>query len=366
MTSRRDFFGHAIAIGAAPSVPPPASSAGDVWVDRYLEPGAADDGPAIRQAIEEAIRSGRVVTFSGREYRIGSTIDLPTGIHLIGVGAVAGPGVSRTTGTILRRVRDCVLMRAQGTSFRAGGPMRHSIALRDIQFVGGDFTSDLAQFVAASRIGIDNCFFVQSKGRHLLLWEVFDSRITNTDFEWGGTAGGSVPMIELRSGGDMDYTNHVHFVGCRCEAYPGTAVALTGSNANKIFFTNCKLESGDSNDPALVISKATAVHFNGLQITARGTAGAQMAALIKARDCFGIIGDVIMEYNAWETPGARLASYIDLGNAQGVDLTLCVIDGLASLPLESYVLFDKERSAGMVVRGYVRQRGTTAKPEWRA
>jgi hypothetical protein len=269
------------------------------------------------------------------------------------------------TGTVLRRVRDCVMLRAQGTSYRGGGPMRTSIALRDILFDGGDFASDMVRFIAATRIGIDDCFFARSKGRILLLWEVFDSRVTNTDFEWGGTAGSEMPMIELRSGRGMEYTNQIHFVGCRCESYPGTAIALTGTNTNKIFFTNCKLESGTSNDPALRMGNAVMVHFNGLQITGRGTPGAQLPAFVEARDCVALFGDLFLEYQAWETTGARLRSYLDLGNSQSVDLTLCTIDGLKVLPVESYVLFDPDAATGVTVTGFIRRGGGTERHEWR-
>ena len=124
--------------------------------------------------------------------------------------------------------------------------MRHSIGIRGILFHGDDRPSDVVQFVAASRITVEDCVFLTSKGRHVLLWEAFDCRFHNTDFEWGRTAGSGIPMIELRSGDGMENANQVHFVGCRCESYPGTAIALTGNNTNEIFFTNCELAAASA------------------------------------------------------------------------------------------------------------------------
>lgn len=305
-------------------------------VDLFAADGAADDTAAVRSALDAACAVGGALLFSARAYQISDTLNLPSGVQLVGTGAVGGAGPNEVAGTTLRRVGDCVMLRMAGRSFRDGGPMKHSAQLRGILFDGGDFASDVAQFVAASRVIINDCFFVRSRGRHLLLHEVFDSRINDTDFDGGGTADGTAPAIELRSGGGYEYTNHVHFTGCRLESYPGVALALTGGNTNKIYVTDCKLESLMSNCPALLASNAVALHVAGLQITARGRPGAVLDSLMSVQDSSFIIGDLVLEHAAWDG-GAALGAYIDLAMCRGVDLQVSVIDGQKALPLGSYV-----------------------------
>ena len=307
-----------------------------VAVDDFVNDGASDETEAVRKAIEASRARGGPLLFAARVYRINGTLDLPSGIQLIGTGAVGGAGPDEVPGTTLRRISDCVMLRMAGSSFRNGGPMKHSVQLRGILFDGGDYASDVAQFVAASRVLINECFFLHSRGRHLLMHEVFDSRIGNTDFDGGGAASSGIPAVELRSGQGYDFTNHVHFTGCRLESYPGTAIAVTGPNTNKIYLTDCKLESLFSNKPAFTAVNAVALHFAGLQITARGSSGATIGSLLSIQDSSFVVGDLILEHAAWDG-GAMLATYVDLVACRGVDLQVSVIDGQDVLPIASYV-----------------------------
>lgn len=331
-------------MGAAPAVGPPRpasahAAAGPrfaIAVDDFLEPGAADETEALRAALRAACATGGTLMLSARTYRIGGTLDLPSGVQLVGSGAVGGAGPDEVPGTILRRVAECVMLRMEGHTFLNGGPMRHSAHLRGMRLDGGNFHSDLAQFVAVSRITINDCFFVGSRGRHLLLHEVFDSRIGNTDFDGGGTADAACPAVELRSGGGFEYTNHVHFTGCRLESYAGTAVALTGANTNKIYLTDCKMESLTSNSPALTARNAVALHLAGVQVTARGSPGAAIDSLLSFQDSTFVVGDVTLEQTEQEG-GAALRAYVELVMCRGVELQVSVIDGQQALPLASYV-----------------------------
>ncbi len=279
---------------------------------------------------------GGMLLLSARTYRVSGTLDLPSGVQLVGSGAVGGAGPDEVPGTRLQRTSDCVMLRMAGRSFSAGGPMKHSAQLRGIRFDGGGFRSDLAQFVAVSRVTINDCFFVGSRGRHLLLHEVFDSRIGNTDFDGGGTVDAACPAVELRSGDGFEFTNHVHFTGCRLESYAGTAVALTGANTNKIYVTDCKLESLVSNLPALTARNAVALHLAGLQVTGCGRPGAVIESLLSFQDSTFVVGDVILEHAAWDG-GAALGAYVELAMCRGVELQVSVIDGQQALPLASYV-----------------------------
>lgn len=361
-------LGAAAAAGSAEAARPGARAGSFVQVDDFPGPAGADDTAAIVWALAEAVRLGAAVVFSGRVYRISETIDLPTGVQLLGMGAVSGAEPGGLTGTVLQRVRDIVMLRAKGKAFERGGPMRHSIMIRGLLLHGDDHPSDLVQLISAARITIEDCFFIAAKGRLLLLWEVFDSRIVNTDFEWGGVAGGRVPMVELRSGSGLEYTNQIHFTGCRMESYPGTALAMTGSNTNEIFFTNCKLESllPTCVDPAIAMGGANVVRFGGVQVTSRGNAGAPMRALVSARGCSFVTGDLYFEHLDYDGKASRLAAYLDLSGSQGVDLRLVIYDGATRLPLEACVAFDRSNAKACSVRGLLKRGAEVVAHTWSA
>lgn len=60
--------------------------------DLFIDGNAADETQALQRAITAARAGGGILMFSARTYRISSTLDLPSGIQLIGAGAVAGAG----------------------------------------------------------------------------------------------------------------------------------------------------------------------------------------------------------------------------------------------------------------------------------
>jgi hypothetical protein len=271
-----------------------------IVVDDYCLSDDADDTAAFVRATAAAAENGRPIALSGREYLISATIDVPSGLHFLAAGAVAPPGNQifdqTKSSSRIRRTKDFVMFRIKGQSSLTGGPLRHSVFFDGITFSGGGFPSDTVQLIAVSRAYMRECYFVNSTGRHILFWEAWDCRIENTDFEWGGTADGTVPMIELRSGNGYEYTNQVHFVGCRLESYPGTALAVTGNNTNEIFVTNCKFESLFSNLPAITLDSAVTVSLSPVQITSRGDPTHTLQGQIIARNCGGIFGTLLSEH----------------------------------------------------------------------
>lgn len=368
MVSRRLFINSALALSASGA---PALSSSNpaiyttpfIYVDNFFKSDTQDATDAIAAALDASKAVGGALVFGAREYVISRTLELPSGAHLIGQGANTGPGEAGLPGTVIRRSSPSVLFQMQGRSFKTGGPMKHSLIMRDILFDGSDIPVDLMQFEAVSRIRVEGCFFRRSGGRHLLFWEVFDSRITDCDFEWGGMSG-RAPMVELRSGQGMELTNHVHFVGCRFESYPGIAVLISGENTNKIFFDRCKFESLNSVQPALVMENANVVHFNGLQVTGRGVESMTLRSLLQASGCSFLSGDIILEHAAWDGKAAQLRSYLELTGVSAVDLTIRVIDGLRSLQPETYVSLDSTRSSGVVVNGILRRGNEIVRRQW--
>ena len=67
------------------------------------------------------------------------------------------------------------------------------------------------------------------------------------------------------------------FVNCRCESYPGTALAITGGNTNEIFFTNCKFESGQAERPAITLESAAVIHFGPVHCKRKSHGGNESA-----------------------------------------------------------------------------------------
>lgn len=130
---RRRVLGGIASLAAArnASAAPAGEAAPHHWVevDKFRTPASADDTEAIRLAIAEARQTGGVVVFAGREYCIAGTVQLPSGVRLQGTGAVLGSDAAHVPGTVLRRVRDCVMLYAEGVSFLSGGPLVQAIGL---------------------------------------------------------------------------------------------------------------------------------------------------------------------------------------------------------------------------------------------
>jgi hypothetical protein len=336
-----------------------------VFVDDFVKPGDRDDTPAIRAAIEAARRGGGPLRFAARVYNISETIEMPSGLNMIGAGRtrLRDPEIP---GTVIRRTADVVAFSAKGVSVLSGAHLKHSISIRYMLFHGGDFASDFMQFTATAYIYITECFFTQTQGRHLLMWEVFDSRIVNTDFEWGGSLKSGTPMIELRSGGGYEFTNMIFFVNCRCESYPATALAITGNNTNKIFFTNCKFESGQSAQPALTLERATVVHFSPVQIFSRGPKDGHFAAQVVARRCSGLFGTLLCEHRGPGNGGAQLDAIVTASECQAVDLTVHSYEPSSGVPPENTVRFDGSPSPSLEAHGFVRSADKFNSRRWRA
>lgn len=304
------------------------------YVDTYKLSTDPDDTDAIRKAIADAaVKPGKIVGFSGREYKVSGTIDLPSGVHLLGVGRY-DKGVPAT---VLRRTANVPLLRTLGVSFKVSGDAGRikDVRIEGLHIDGDDFGADLIQFIATGHVYMDHCFVHASAGRLLLARELMDSRITNCDWEWGGTADGTIPMIEINSGGDYEYSNHIHWVGCRFESYPGTAIAITGDNTNKIFFDRCKIEMLDTARPSVTIANAVLVRFRDTQITQAGPTVA--SAMLRATDCRFITGDLILEHARWATQGSYLSSYISLDGCEGTALTFIAMDGQTQIATSAYV-----------------------------
>jgi hypothetical protein len=309
------------ALPHATQAAPPAPTA--LLVDSFLPPNSsspptpAQDTVAIQGAIAAAAATGGVVVFGARTYTLAATINLPSGVSLLGTSigarAINAPG----PGTIITRTpMSGVMFQAAGTpaAGNAAVALVRSITLDSIFFNGANAAADLMQISYAQYIVIARCAFTNTAGRHLSLTTVFDSRIDDTDFVSGGSAATQTPMIQITtSGQDAQTANNIYFVGCRHETFPYVALYVTGANlnTNNIVLTNCKYES-TANVEFIHIENTAAVSFNAVLLFLQGGTAPSLLYFKKTR---GIIGDLSL--GAARTAGLTNYLLFDEGSGAG-------------------------------------------------
>lgn len=220
--------------------------------------GITDDTLPIRIACENFKR----VLFPEGNYLITEPISLNDNTELKGLSYRAASLKFDENGSL-----DFI-----GTSITSGGIQKRFLTIDSLE-LSSNYTSvrtnPFLKLVCCAYVKIQNSW-IYGMGRQVLMWECFDSRVTNTDFEWGGSSEDStISGLELRStnGGDTsnpsyEYTNNIYFYGCRFESHPGTCIMATGENTNKIFFTSCKFESFNClNQKCINITKANNIYF---------------------------------------------------------------------------------------------------------
>lgn len=292
----------------------------------YLTEFGAKVGEDCTQAFKDAVvraketKVNTIVLPSGTLY-LSETIDVPDNIVFVGQGV---PRTSAVEGTKIVRTKDVVAFRIYGKSRHEIAPEQgHIIRAQweNILFHGGDYQSDFMQFIACSSLRILNCRFYACGGRAILGIEWFDSRVMYTDFDWCGNASGTLPAVELMSditwedGKPYEFTNQVHFFGCRFETYRGTAFKVSGNNTNEIIINSCKFESLRSIQPHLVFENAKMLVFRDVTVTSMGNQdpSTTLEYQIKFESCIGVFGSIYLEHvgSAGNT-GAHISHFVDV------------------------------------------------------
>lgn len=308
-----------------------------------------DDTARLRNAVEFAKNSGIMkIRFSTPEIQISQTVDLPVGLSFVGLGFDTR-NISGTTqvGTVIKRVANVVALRAMGVSVHTDDKQqaRH-LTFEGVKFSGGNYAEDFMQLIAISANRFVDCHFTGFGGRGLLMHEAMDSRFIDCNFEWGGTADGTIPLMELKSGSDYEYTNQIHFVGCRWESYRGTALATTGTNTNELFFTNCKFESLTSNVPHLKLYAVSTVHMAGVNICSKGvgSAGVTLSSQLEIDSSAGVFGSLYLEHTGsigtGSTNAAKIDKFVDIKNSSDIDLYVYVYQNGNNIEQSSIVMVD--------------------------
>jgi hypothetical protein len=272
--------------------------------------------PALKKAASEA--KGRVLEFKNMIYSFDDTIDFPTIQRWSGVGSKG----SDTEKTTIKRRTNNIGFRAVGNSVKSGGGHLGVSNFENILFKGGDKSADLFQFFCAE-FNFRECKISGVFGRALYAKESFDSRLTNTDMEWVGSSDGTLAGIELYGGdADFEFTNQIHFIGCRFETFLGTMLSISGNNTNEIFFTNVKFESFISKQKPIVIKKANAIHFDGVNIFTHGQDGTKtIPCQIEINNCKGVFGTFFLEHGG--VPGStscNLQKFVDIIGSANIKL----------------------------------------------
>lgn len=161
----------------------------------------------------------------------------------------------------------------EGTSILNSGTHRQCLTIDSLYLRNNDNslerTTPFINLICCDYVKILNSW-IYGKGKQILMWECFDSKITDTDIEWGGSTSSNDLGIELRSqnGGNSslptyEYTNNIYFYGCRFESHIGRCIGNTGQNTNKIIFESCKFESSNvTNNNAIRFVQANNIYFN--------------------------------------------------------------------------------------------------------
>ena len=221
--------------------------------------GIIDDS----QCLINALNVVDTVLFSNKTYYINSSVNIPRdNITLKGLSYRKSKLLFSDNGSI----------NFIGTSILNSGTHKDFFTIDSLNLAHENEEvreNPILNLICCSYVKIINSW-VYGKGKQILMWECFDSRILNSDFEWGGSSSSTSSYgIELRSqnGGNSDlstyeYTNNIYFQGCRFESHIGTCVATTGQHSNKITFESCKFESFNClNQRALNITHAETVYF---------------------------------------------------------------------------------------------------------
>lgn len=239
-----------------------------------------DAGPGLQAAIDYAYNNKIFkVKLPGGNIGLSTPADLKDSVDVEGASYIISGG-SGDYSTTIHRMGNVSIFRAIGTSIRVAsqGQIR-SAGLHHMRLDGRSLTADVLDFAACKDLQLNHLFLRQADGRLVRFREVFDSRVYDCSFEFGGTTNGVTPLMDLQSNvaipGDpssrlYELTNQIHFYSCRFEAFAGMAFSCNGGT-NEIFLTACKFESSNSAQPHLKFIDGHTVIFNGVECTAQGS-----------------------------------------------------------------------------------------------
>lgn len=322
--------------------------------------GETDDAPRFNRIIADAVskKIGKVKLAAIDYYITSQTVDISA------ASGLAWEGVSfdnKSTGAVISGTRiirgaNIVAIKAVGDSVSTGGTNIRGFRFSKIRFMGGDFTEDFMQLKAVAVVYLDDVMFTGMMGRQIYMQEVMDSRITNSIFEWGGSADGTLPMVELVSGGGYEYTNQLHLTGNRFESYRGTALKTSGSNTNEIYMTNNKMESLSSMQPALVLQGANTVSLGVLNICSKGTVGQTLSSQVVIQDTDGVYGLLWLEHTGTiDTSAAKIDKFVDInGTSSDIDLLVYVYQNGGNTVQSNPVMVTAADSDTINVNGSIR------------
>lgn len=241
----------------------------------------------------------------------GEDLYFPAGIYQVDADALAVPASfdgMKITGAgrgkaVLKRIGNGTLLRVNGTG-SYGGHLKN-VTIRDLKFFGSNGTGTLLDMVYTDNNVVENCFFVDTRGRAIDGVELWDSRFTNNTIEWCGDADTNAPVIHLRNsraasgfGSSVDNCNQLTFIGNRIEAIRTTGLRVeqgvnNSSPPNGFYMFGNKFETYEWQSGTAIVdfaSAATHVVIDGLYVWAggfgAGSPGSRIAQAINF-ECWG-------------------------------------------------------------------------------
>jgi hypothetical protein len=319
--------------------------------------GTTDDRAAIQAAIDATPPGGTVLIPTGT-YLLGGALSLPHGISLVGMGWEY-TDVAR--GSVLRRANDLPMVTVAGLE----SGHRRNCRLVGLAFDGTDKQADMLQLLSADFSYVSDCWFTNGRGRAIHAWAAFDSRVENCYFSSVGNADGTLPAVDLRSGGvrdgqQMARTDQFHIVGCDFEQFRGTAIATTPERrgdtmTSEIFLTNVKLESLTSDVELLRIENTTTVFLNNLTLTNKGSPRATIERQARFWRAHCVRGTIFFE-QVDGTPRKDIASmrtFVTIEESTTFDLFGFFAHGVDDLLDEYCVRTDLNNAYSLTVRGKI-------------
>lgn len=252
--------------------------------------GVADDAGALVKAIAVVNASGGgtvLVRKPSVAYALGSQINVPTNVRLVGEGKNA---------TIFRKLTNMTMFNFSGDS-NAVRCQRGGMA--DIKLDGQGFTGPLINCKWADHLNFDRLWLYNNGAVGTKLENTWDTYFNNVEWDTVSGIDGFNPSVLINSNAD-DSSNIIVFNGCRWENFKDGALwistapivsaytMVTGSNpAYGVYLTNCKMETPQIRGLFFATSADVAdVHMDGMYVAARGL----YTGISTGRTLFSMIG----------------------------------------------------------------------------
>lgn len=188
--------------------------------------GTSDDSAAIQAAIDAAnTAGGGIVYFPPGTYRVGTRIELKSGVSLVGAGRQY---------TKLRGMSGLATSVIVGLSGTAASDLEIRGLTIDADYSGAALNINGIQVTNGNRILIDDCTVTNVAKTGIVFTTSTDCRVINSRINGTGLAQASVGFGVLLSGGTGSKVHDNYFTACNGMNIGGNTNALNASAVNNV------------------------------------------------------------------------------------------------------------------------------------